>query len=195
MNDLLSPEILRLGLMIGGGLSLCLLIIWIVYRIRARKSVERKLRKAANDILVDFLIPDGGESEIHVQYALLTSRGAVIVDVRDVKGHVFGSDAMEEWTVLADRQRFTFSNPQHALFDRMAAVKRLLPDVPVEGYVVFTNRADFTKGQPTHVRILDRLLEELQKEKEDMPAKFLEDFQPQWDQLRTVAVIDQSLPR
>ena len=35
---------------------------------------------------------------------------------------------MQDWTVISDRQRYTFSNPQPGLYDRMAAVKRLLPD-------------------------------------------------------------------
>jgi hypothetical protein len=189
MDDVISSDFLKIALVIGGLSALCLLAVWTVIRLRARKSVERKLRKSANDILINFLVPDGIDGEIHVEYALLTSRGVVIIDIRDVKGHVFGSDAMEEWTVLSDRQRFTFSNPQHALLDRMAAVKRLLPDVPVEGYVVFTNKADFSKGQPTHVRIFDRLLEELQKEKAEMPANTLDEYQPQWEQMRSGAAI------
>jgi len=162
---------------------------WVALRLRARGSIDRKLRKAANDILMNFLVPDGIGSEIHVQYALLTSRGVIIMDIRDVRGHVFGSDAMEEWTVLADQRLFTFSNPQHALFDRMAAVKRLLPDVPVEGFVVFTNRAEFSKGQPTHVRIMDGLLEELQIEKKELPVDALDEYRSQWDQLCEEAVV------
>jgi hypothetical protein len=193
MDDLISPDSLKLSLIIGGATVLCLLIVWIVLRVRARNSVGRKLRKAANEILVNFLVPDGVDSEIHVQYALLTPRGVIIIDVRDVKGHVFGSDAMEEWTVLSDRRRFTFSNPQHALFDRMAAVKRLLPDVPVEGYVAFTNRAEFSKGQPTHVQIFDRLLEELLNEKKEMPEDAVDGYRTQWELLRAEAATNRSI--
>ena len=189
MGDLIDPDNLKITLAIGGALVFFLFITWVALRLRARGSIDRKLRKAANGILINFLVPDGIGGEIHVQYALLTSRGVIIMDIRDVRGHVFGSDAMEEWTVLADRRRFTFSNPQHALFDRMAAVKRLLPDVPVEGFVVFTNRAEFSKGQPTHVRVLDGLLEELQTEKKELPADALDEYRPQWDQLCQEAVI------
>jgi hypothetical protein len=187
MGDLISPDNLKLTLMGGAALVICLLVAGAALLLRARRNIDRRLRKAANDILVNFLIPDGIDREIHVQYALLTARGVVVIDVRDVNGHVFGSDAMEEWTVLSDRRRFTFSNPQHALFDRMAAVKRLLPDVPVEGFVVFTNRAQFSKGQPTHVRIFDQFVEELQNEKNEMPSGVLDDYQAQWIALRGAA--------
>jgi hypothetical protein len=189
MDDLISSDNFRLSMIIGAAVILAGVLIWALFRLRAKGSVERKLRKGANDLIVNFLVPDGIDSEIHVDYALLTARGVIIVDVRDVRGHVFGSDAMEEWTVLSDRQRFTFSNPQHLLFDRMAAVKRLLPDVPVEGFVAFTNRSDFNKGQPTHAIILDRLLEDLQSEKSSAPADGAEEFMEQWQRLREAVVI------
>ena len=191
MENLLNPENYLPSQLMGAALIICLIILWIALRRRAGQSVEGKLRKASCDILLDILIPDGDDSEIHVQYALLSPRGVIIVDVRDVIGHVFGSDAMEEWTVLSDRRRFTFSNPQHALYDRMAAVRRLLPDVPVEGFVAFTNRAKFTKGQPTNVIMLDQLVEELKHEKKAMPIDSLDEFYPQWDQLRNEAVVTQ----
>ena len=38
-------------------------------------------------------------------------------------GAVFGGDQMIEWTVIGKKRRFTFANPQHALYDRMAAVR------------------------------------------------------------------------
>ena len=53
---------------------------------------------------------------------------------------------MAEWTVMDGAQRFTFTNPQSALYDRIAAVKAVAGDVPVEGRVVFTRRGKFPKG-------------------------------------------------
>ena len=115
-------------------------------------------------MLANFVIPDGNGEEIQVQYALLTGRGILILDIKDVEGHVFGSEAMQDWTVIADDRRFTFANPQPGLWDRVAAVKRLTPEVPVIGFVGFTGRARFTKGQPRSVTLLEPLLQELEKE-------------------------------
>ena len=191
MDILLNPENRIVWSIICGTLALILLIALVGFRWRANNSVEGKLRKAANDILRNILIPDGEDSEIHVEYALLTPRGIVVVDVRDVIGHIFGSDSMEDWTVLSDRQRFTFSNPLHGLYDRMAAVKRLLPDMPVEGFVAFTNRGEFGKGRPTNVVMLDRLIEDLRNEKKSVSTDMLEDFYPQLNRLREQAVATQ----
>lgn len=134
------------------------------WREARRRDIDRRLRRACRGVLANFIIPDGSGAEIQIQYALLTARGIVVMDIKDVDGHVFGSEAMQDWTVIADDRRFTFPNPQPGLWDRVAAVKRLTPDAPVIGFVAFTGRAQFTKGQPQSVILLERLLQELEKE-------------------------------
>ena len=118
---------------------------------------ERRLRAArisgvSVDLVRNVLVPDGGGSTLHLDYLLLTPQGLIILDLRDITGNVFGSDAMTEWTVMDDARRFTFANPQNGLYDRIAAVKAIVGDagaqVPVEGRVVFTRRAMFPKGLP-----------------------------------------------
>ncbi len=64
---------------------------------------------------------------------------------------------MSEWTVMARGRRYTFENPQPALYDRVAAVKALAGDVPVEGLIVFSGVGRFAKGKPKCVAMLDEL--------------------------------------
>ena len=86
----------------------------------------------------------------------------------------------------AGQRRFTFSNPQDGLYDRIAAVKRIATDVPVEGYVAFTDSATFSKGYPQHVVQLSELLLEL--EAENAQATAIPDaFRPSWDLLHAAA--------
>lgn len=154
---------------------------------RRRRDIDRRLRDACRGVLANFIIPDGNGEEIQVQYALLTARGILIVDIKDVEGHVFGSEAMQDWTVIADDRRFTFANPQPGLWDRVAAVKRLTPEVPVTGFVGFTGRARFTKGQPRSVTLLEPLLQEL--EKEASGARQVGDgYVTAWERLRQAAM-------
>ena len=97
-------------------------------------------------------------SSFHVDFVLRTPRGAVVLDLRDVRGNVFGGDQMNEWTVMDGPHRYTFVNPQSALYDRIAAVKAIAgDDMPVEGRIVFTRRARFPKGLPKHTLMLDSL--------------------------------------
>ena len=84
-------------------------------------------------------------------------RGVVVIDLRDVQGNIFGGDQMAEWTVMDGPRRFTFTNPQSALYDRIAAVKAVAGDVPVEGRIVFTRRGKFPKGLPKWTLMVDAL--------------------------------------
>jgi len=154
---------------------------------RRRRDIDRRLRDASTGILANFVIPDGNGEEIQVQYALLTARGILIIDVKDVEGHVFGSEAMQDWTVIADDRRFTFANPQPGLWDRVAAVKRLAPEVPVIGFVGFTGRARFTKGQPRSVTLLEPLLQELEREAAGA-RQCGEGYLAAWERLRQAAI-------
>ena len=180
----------RLWLLVAGGVLLLLVAAGVAFwrlRLRRRKDIDRRLREACSGVLGNFQIPDGNGEQIQVQYALLTGRGILVIDIKDVEGHVFGSEAMQDWTVLADDRRFTFPNPQPGLWDRVAAIKRLTPEVPVIGFVGFTGRARFTKGQPRSVTLLEPLLEELEREaSQRRPGP--EGYTAAWERLREAAI-------
>lgn len=185
-----SPELLAIVaaalLLLGAALA------WsIARRRRAARSLPARLRRVCEDVLAGVLIPNADAGQIHLEYALLTRNGILILDVKDVEGHVFGSEAMQEWTVLTKRRRFTFANPLPALYDRIAAVKRLLPGVPVKGCVGFTRRADFSKGQPPNVLMLDRLLEDLAAGSPVEDGATAERLRAGWQLLREEAVVAQ----
>jgi hypothetical protein len=173
------------------GTALVLLAIVVAWWIRRRadaRSIPARLQQVSDGVLAGVLIPNADAGQIHLEYALLTKQGVVVVDVRDVAGNVFGSDAMHDWTVLTGKQRFTFANPLPVLYDRIAAVKRLLPDVPVRGCVAFTARARFTKGIPPSVVMLDRLFEELQAARATTNPVPADQLQAGWARLRDEAV-------
>ena len=190
MNALLQNDLI-IALGAAGLLIIALIAGLVMYRRRARRTPERRLRAASADCLAGFIIPNGDEGEIIVEYALLTHGGIVIVDVKDVAGNIFGSDAMQDWTVISDKRRFTFANPQYALYDRLAAIKRLVTNVPVTGHVVFTNRGHFSKGRPTDVIALDALIERLDEERRAADEDRIRAWQPQWDLLRETIVTTQ----
>ncbi len=189
MDYLLDPENRNLLSIICGALAVILIAALLGWRWRVANSVAGRFRRAAKDVMMNIVVPDGEDGEILFDYVLLTPRGVVVVDVRDVIGHVFGSDAMEEWTVLSDQKRFTFANPQYKLYDRMAALKRILPNVPVEGFVAFSSRGKFTKGQPSSVVMLDDFIDGLNSENDVAADAPLEEFDLQWAQLREQAVV------
>ena len=118
---------------------------------QARRQLFRAFEAASAALLRDVLVPDGSGGHLHVDFMLLTGRGILVVDFRDVEGVVFGGEHMREWAVMHGHRRTTFLNPLEALYDRVAAVRALAGDVPVDGRIVFTERAQFPKGRPPRV--------------------------------------------
>ena len=181
-----SPEAYLLPLL----LVALLLALLAVYQRRYRKA--RRLRKVFNAIGYDrvdeLVIPNADEGEIQIDHLLLTAEGLLIVDIKDVDGAVFGSDKMQDWTVIANEHRFTFSNPQHALYDRIAAVRQIVRQVPVTGRILFLDGAEFKKGVPGLVCTLDSMLSEFSEADRAVGKSKIEAFIPHWDLIRDKAL-------
>ncbi|MDP9066652.1 MAG: NERD domain-containing protein [Pseudomonadota bacterium] len=130
-------------------------MIYGAYQRRSRrKQLLARLERIAYATVHQVLVPDGMGGFIHIDHLLLTPRGVLVLDTRRIAGLIFGGDQMSDWTVMG-RRRFTFDNPQPALYDRVAAVKALVGAVPVEGRLLFSNLGKFTKGRPKNVLMLD----------------------------------------
>jgi hypothetical protein len=120
-----------------------------------RRALLTRLGRIAFETAHQVLVPDGMGGFIHIDHLLLTPRGVLVLDTRRVAGLIFGGDQMSDWTVMGRGRRYTFDNPQPALYDRIAAVKALVGEVPVEGRLLFSNVGKFTKGFPKWVLMLD----------------------------------------
>jgi len=155
-------------------------------RYHARRRLIRSFEAVSAAILRDVLIPDGSGGQLHIDFLLLTGRGLLVVDYRDVEGVVFGGEHMKEWAVMDGGRRTTFLNPLEALYDRVAAVKLLAGEVPVDGRIVFTSRSKFPKGRPPRVMRLDLLEAEYPAVEAGNPHPG-ERFRAAWDQLTSQA--------
>jgi len=166
-----------------------LLLVWLWYRRRySGNRLQRVLSDISHDRIDGLLIPNGDDGEIQIDHLLLTSQGLLIVDIKDVVGTVFGSDKMQEWTVISNDRRFTFSNPQPALYDRIAAVRHIVRQVPVNGRIVFMDGAEFTKGVPDLVADIDELQSEFGEADKSIANVKVDAFKPHWDLVRKAAL-------
>ena len=136
---------------------------WVVRRRDARRVA--RITAGSADYLRNVLVPDGNGGDYHLDFVLLTSRGVVIIDLRDFIGIVFGGDQMTAWTLMTGPTRTTFVNPQAGLYDRIASVKAITQDqeTPVEGRIVFTKRAKFPKGLPRFTVMMESVAAEFPK--------------------------------
>ncbi|HEX5161666.1 MAG TPA: nuclease-related domain-containing protein [Steroidobacteraceae bacterium] len=159
--------------------------VWMLRRRDARRVA--RLTSGAADFLRNVLVPDGNGGDYHLDFVLLTSRGLVIIDMRDIIGNVFGGDQMTDWTLMDGARRTTFTNPQSGLYDRIASVKAIAVDTPVEGRIVFTKRAKFPKGLPRFTVMLESVAAEFPRlgaaELDIAVAK----YRPGWQRLKEAA--------
>lgn len=173
---------------------LLLLLLLFVYRRRRGedRSLSRLFSALAFERVDGIVIPNGDDGEIQIDHLLLTAHGLLVIDVKDVVGTVFGSDKMQDWTVINDERRFTFANPQPALYDRIAAVRSIVSQVPVSGRLLFLDGASFTKGVPRLVSTFDELLDEFVEKDKASAREKVETWKPYWDSIRTSAVGSES---
>jgi len=171
-----------LGIAIGVGLAWG----WRWYRLRRQRlALVARITSVSIDHARDVLVPDGNGGVLHLDYVLLTPRGILVIDLRDVGGNVFGSDQMSDWTVMDGAQRFTFTNPQSALYDRVAAVRGIAANVPVEGRIVFTRRAAFPKGLPRFTLGEDSMLSDYPLGDRHTAEMAAGQYRPSWENLKS----------
>jgi len=190
MSEYLPAELSETHLLLLVVAVLLLLLLLFVYRRRRRgdRSLSKIFSAIAFERLEGLVVPNGDDGEIQIDHLLLTANGLLIIDVKDVVGTVFGSDKMQDWTVINDERRFTFANPQPALYDRIAAIRAIVRQVPVTGRVLFLDGASFTKGVPNLVCKFDELLEEFGDGDKASAKMKIEAFKPHWEQIRASAV-------
>ena len=162
-------------------------LVYYLARALRRRSELRRLHQGVTSVSIEFLqnvlVPDGMGAAMHADYLLLTSRGVVVIDLRDIRGNIFGGDQMTNWTVMNGASRTTFQNPQHALYDRVAAVRALAGELPVEGRVLFTRRGRFPKGLPRWTLMVDSLRAEFPPADAVTVSSLLERYRGDWQSI------------
>ena len=169
---------------------LLLLLVWLWIRHRRQRplSMASVFAAIAFERIDNLIVPNADEGEIQIDHLLLTPNGLLVIDVKDVYGTVFGSDKMQDWTVISEERRFTFGNPQPALYDRIAAVRAIVRQVPVNGRILFLAGAKFTKGVPDLVCTLEQLLDEFGETDQATAKVKVEAFKPHWETIRKRSV-------
>jgi hypothetical protein len=161
-----------------------LLVVWRWYRQRRATAMRLAMvTGGAFEYLQNVLVPDGQGTMLHMDFLLLTARGCIVIDMRDIAGNIFGGDQMNEWTVMHREQRYTFSNPQTGLYDRIAAVRALISEMPVEGRVVFASRGRFPKGLPRYTLMLSSMANEFPPAERAQAGSVPEVWRGDWSRL------------
>jgi hypothetical protein len=159
-----------LGLLLGVGFALYRQW-WRPYRARVWR--KRAIAEACVDVLFSVILPDGQDGWFHLDALMLTESGIIVLDIRDWEGLIYGSEAMQEWTVMHSKGRHTIPNPLSALYDRIAVIRGLVGEgIAVEGRVLFGAQAQYPKGRPHWVSVLGELSEEFKAKDPEVGLSF-----------------------
>lgn len=167
---------------IAAGIMLFLLTGWLAWRwyMNPMRRVDRSLKRKAWDMVRDVVIPDGMDGMVHIDRLLITPRGLMVLDLKQVDGAVFGAEKMDEWVVMSGGRRYSFRNPLGHLDERISALKYFLPEAQVEGYVLMPGNVEFPKGRPTRTLLAEDLEARLESVEGDIP----ESWQSPWSKIR-----------
>jgi len=158
------------------------LLAWpgIVLWRRWRAHPSRVIKRISAHYLADVILPDGMDGEIHLDHLLLTTKGLLVLELRNVSGLVFAGDQMDDWTVLHDNRRFTFRNPLNPLAARVHAVRDLAGDVPVDGKVVFVGDVEFPGGHIDAILTLRELEDQYNPVSGESAGSAIQAFHGSW---------------
>ena len=109
----------------------------------------------------NLIVPDGVGGTIQTDFLVLLRGGVLVLDVKNYRGVLFGSENAPLWSQMIKSRSYKFANPLPENIFRVQSVQQLLPGVPVSGRVVFTREAQFPRDMPAGVSMLDTLVEDL----------------------------------
>ena len=134
---------------------------------------HRVLESLGVKYLRDVVLPDGLDGMAFIDYLLLVPNGVVVLDINYSEGHLFGGNAVDQWTQVINNKTFKFNNP---LYDNQSKCQAVLWNVEnilgdalndtnweAHGWIAFSNAGNFPKGIPDQVSMIDELKDNLDK--------------------------------
>ncbi len=118
-------------------------------------SIMRKLEKETYHLLKDITLPSlGGTTQI--DHVLVSKYGIFVIETKNIKGWIFGSETQRKWTQQIYKHKNTFQNPLHQNYKHIKTLSELLniEESKFHSLVVFTGESSFKTQMPENV--LDR---------------------------------------
>ena len=152
------------------------------------RALRRSMSGGALKALHDFIVPGAYGGLTRIDHAVLTPHGIVCVLYRDYRGLVFGAADDPQWTSVDGPKRQRFLNPVIQNQGRVAALRKALPDLAVDGVVVFNDRIEFQGDRPDGVLLIGELKDYL--ERHEAAGAAIEDWDSAWLSLSSAAMTD-----
>ncbi|WP_455198355.1 nuclease-related domain-containing protein [Kaarinaea lacus] len=174
---------------------------WYIHRQIQKSRHQRQVHKVLESLgvkyLRDVVLPDGLDGMAFIDYLLLAPDGVVVLDINYSEGHLFGGNAVDQWTQIINNKTYKFNNPLYGNQAKCQAVlwnvENILGDNAKEvnwkahGWIAFTNAGNFPKGIPDQVSMIDKLKDDLDTSL-NLSAQVNETALELWDKLHDLSI-------
>ena len=167
--------------------ALALLVLLVVNRRRLQSwfrewRVQRRLDRIGSAQIRDLVCADGLEGYYKIDRLALTRDAILLISYKPFGGNIYCAERISEWTQVIGQKSFKFENPLFELENQITALRLLIGDAPLKGYLFFDNSALFPKGHPDSVLNPETIPAEFMAENCENPNAKIQDT---WDLLKT----------
>lgn len=100
-------------------------------------------------------LPDGEGATTQIDHLLLSPFGVFVIETKNYKGWIFGSERQKQWTQKIYKKSFKFQNPIHQNYKHMKVLELVLSDIVdkdnMHSVIVFMPEAVFKTEMPSNV--------------------------------------------
>lgn len=116
------------------------------------RSLVKKLPQDSYQLFKNVTLPTG-DGTTQIDHILLSAYGIFVIETKNMKGWIFGSERRAKWTQQIYRHKTSFQNPLHQNYKHTETLQRLLnlPKDAVHSVVIFTGQAEFKTSMPDNV--------------------------------------------
>jgi hypothetical protein len=158
---------------------------WPLFRRwRKRRRMERCIASTGVAQMRNVLLEDGLGGMAFFEWLLLTPRDIRILITSSRNGIIFAGERMDTWAQVLGKRTIRFANPLHGLEALMTGLRHHLPNLNIEGHVLFIGDCTFPKGRPERVVTLQDLAAQQDSPAEQAVQPVLEEA---WGKLRSLA--------
>ena len=117
--------------------------------------VKLYLDKEQYTLLNDCTLPDAQNQTTQIDHILLSPYGIFVVETKNYKGWIFGSERQKMWTQKIYKSSYKFQNPLHQNYKHQKVLEQILADILephlIHSIVVFMPDCEFKTTMPDNV--------------------------------------------
>jgi len=143
------------NLIILSALFIIVLLALLNWKNIRRFWQEWRTRRCLNQIGIkqrrNIVCPDGLDGEFVLDRLIMLPNAILLVSFKRYPGNIYCAERISEWTQVIDQKSYKFENPLFDLENQLSALRQIIPNIPVNGYLFFDHTANFPKGHPETV--------------------------------------------